>query len=67
MNIISRYLVGYDEFYVRVNLNNPSYLKLFQEELTSKVLGLEVVSFEGNSVIIKNVAGDFSISVREIY
>lgn len=66
MNIISKYLVGYDEFYVRVNLNNPSYLKLFQEELTTKVLGLEVVSFEENLIIVKNVAGDFSISVKEI-
>ncbi|MEM4528743.1 MAG: AbrB/MazE/SpoVT family DNA-binding domain-containing protein [Desulfurococcaceae archaeon] len=66
MNIISRYLVGYDEFYIKINQSNPDYLKLFQDELTSRVLGLEVVSYEDNLLVIKNIAGDFSIGINEI-
>ncbi|MEM1793569.1 MAG: hypothetical protein QW369_00880 [Desulfurococcaceae archaeon] len=66
MNTISKYLVGYDEFYIRVNQSNLDYLKLFQDELTSRVLGLEVISYEDDLLVIKNIAGDFSIRIDEI-
>ncbi|WP_440060292.1 AbrB/MazE/SpoVT family DNA-binding domain-containing protein [Thermogladius sp. 4427co] len=66
IQLVSAYLVGYDEIRVDCSKCSPEYAKSLISELISKTLGLEVLETSQYQYVIKNVAGELSIGVNEI-
>lgn len=65
MSIVSRYLVGYNDFYIK-NTKGEDYIRQLIEELRSNIMGLETLEYDENHLIIRNIADETSISISKI-
>jgi len=66
IQLVSAYLAGYDEVKVNCGRCPVEYGRGIVRELVSKTIGLEIIETSQFEYVVKNVAGDFSISVDEI-
>ncbi|MFP3269039.1 MAG: phosphate uptake regulator PhoU [Desulfurococcales archaeon] len=65
-NIISKYLMGFEEILIKCETREASYVDTITKAVLKRTMGLEVFEMDYDTILLKNISGDLNIGIEDI-